>query len=84
VSVQYDNRDSQVHIRDSWCGGSRCSVRFDANASGTTTIPGEGPCTVKAPHGEVRLDQGAHIDSKDGKMLFKQRPPLGGPPPGCS
>lgn len=43
VSVQYDNRNSQVHIRGSCCGGSRYNVRFDANASGTTTIPVEGP-----------------------------------------
>ncbi|MFO1251943.1 MAG: hypothetical protein U1E77_12645 [Inhella sp.] len=71
VSVQYYNRDSQIHIWEAWCGGSRYSVRFDANASGTTTIPGEGPCRVKTPHGEVRLGQGAHIEIKDGKIRIR-------------
>ena len=71
VSVQYYNRDSQIHVWPALCGGSRYTVRFDANASGTTTIPGEGPCVVETPAGKVRLGQGAQIQIHKGTIQIK-------------
>lgn len=71
VSVQYSNHDSAIYVWEAMCGGSRYTVRFDANATATTTIPGEGPCLVRTPKGVVRLGQGARIRIQDATITVQ-------------
>ncbi len=68
ITVTYHNGDSKDHKFDAICSGSKYEVKFDHSTTGSATIQGSGPCTVKHAGGEIKLNQGDKIEIKDGKI----------------
>jgi hypothetical protein len=71
VTVRYYNKDSQKHVFDATCSGSKYVVNFDGSTTSSTTIQGSGPCVVKTKGGDVTLKGGENIEIKDGKITIK-------------
>lgn len=71
VTVTYHNGDSKKHSLDATCSGSSYKVHFDASTTGSTTIQGSAPCTVKSAGSDVVLKGGEHVEIKDGKVTVK-------------
>jgi hypothetical protein len=71
VTVRYHNGDSSRHTFNAVCKGAKATLVTDGRTTGTATIQGSGPCTVKHAGGEVELTGGETLDIKGGTTVVK-------------
>jgi hypothetical protein len=47
VNVDYRNHDSKEHVFNAVCSGSKTSITFEANTTGSATLQGSAPCLIE-------------------------------------
>lgn len=71
VTVRYHNGDSQKHVFEAVCSGSKSKLETSGNTTGSATIQGSGPCKVSHAGGTIELRGGEQLEIKNGKISIK-------------
>ena len=66
VNVDYRNFDSVEHQFAAICSGSRASITFNRNTTGSATLQGSAPCIIQQGSEEVVLNGGENVEIKNG------------------
>lgn len=70
VNVDYRNFDSTDRTFEAICSGSRASISFRSNTTGSATLQGSAPCVIKQGSDEVILKGGEDVEIKNGEITI--------------
>lgn len=70
VNVDYRNFDSEKREFTATCSGSRTSISFNGNTTGSATLQGSAPCVIKQENAELVLKGGEKVEIKNGLIVI--------------